>query len=214
MPELHVTKLQSPPTDLDGCKVFEPTDSTGEGAQSSLCKVGFYATPRQFVSKAKALNHPMGADNPVSDWVKRAILSMMTVDPASLALQHATRLKQILTWKSQLEKDEQKLTNSLPAHSKVIMEGKQVLLMQRNLESYGYDDPGVISLLSEGIKLTGHHDLPPYAEQKIVPCTSTKEQLELLEAQEHSKELSLRGCSGIVGHFGFGSGYGFHGRPL
>ena len=99
-------------TDLDGCKVFEPTDSTEEGAQSSLCKVGFYATPRQFVSKAKALNHPMDADNPVSDWVKRAIFSMMTVDPASLALQCATRLKQILTWKSQLEKDEQKLTNS------------------------------------------------------------------------------------------------------
>ena len=79
------------------------------------------------------------------------------------------------------------------------MEGKQVLLMLRNLESYG--------LLSQGIKLTGHHDLPPYAEQKIIPCTSRKEQLELLEAQEHSKELSLRGCSGIVGHFGFGSGY-------
>ena len=133
VPELHVIKLQSPPTDLDGCKVFEPTDSTGEGAQSSLCKVRFYATPRQFVSKAKALNHPMDADNPVSDWVKRAIFSMMTVDSASLALQRATRLKQILTWKSQLEKDEQKLTNSLPAHSKVIMEGKQVLLMQRRL---------------------------------------------------------------------------------
>lgn len=70
--------------------------------------------------------------------------------------------------------------------------------MQRILEEYGYDECGVVALLSEGIKLTGHHKLPPYAEQKIIPCTSTKKQLPLGDARTFAGAQPRAGDSEVA----------------
>lgn len=49
-------------------------------------RVGYYASPMQFVSKAKAVQHPMDVHNPVSDVSRAAIFEMLTCNPADLAL--------------------------------------------------------------------------------------------------------------------------------
>lgn len=180
---------------MEGCKILDKTSTTsttGEGSKSvQILDVGFYATPKQFIGKAQAVQHPMDVDHPISDQVKLAFFATLTMDPAKLALLRAGRIKDILSLKLQLETEERKLHAGLPQHARKVMEGKKILLFKKLLEDYGYDDLGVVSLLTDGIRLTGHHELPPYAEQKVIPCASTTEQL---QAEAKWRRRVLRRC--------------------
>ena len=58
-----------------------------------------------------------------------------------------------------------------------VVQGKSILLFQKLLLDNNYDDMEVVSFLSKGVDLTGSHPFPAYADSKVVPATSTREQL-------------------------------------
>ena len=178
IPEFHQVYVDFPPQDTSGLKILGPTLSGGS-CQLGHVKIGKYATPKQFISKAKAIRHPMDTTNPIGDHIKRAIFNVLTSDPSSIAAKRIERIKEILAWRDELKTPEQAVHDSLPLYARDLMKDKQILLLERILNKYGYDDLEVVRLLQEGVKLSGHHDLPPYAERKVIPAISTKDQLEL-----------------------------------
>lgn len=58
-----------------------------------------------------------------------------------------------------------------------ILGTKRILLFKKLLENAGYDDMGVCDVMEKGASLFGTQELPPYADTKISPATSTMEQL-------------------------------------
>ena len=98
------------------------------------------------------------------------------MSPSYISRHRTKVIKDVLELRESLLSDEAKLHGSMSPHiSKV--KGKHILLFRRLLEDNGYDDMEVISFLSRGVDLTGAHSLPAYAESKVVPATSTREQL-------------------------------------
>ena len=79
---------------------------------------------------------------------------------ASASLQElaARRLDWFRQWSSrarELAPQEKELHQSLPRHRAAVLAGKRILLYAELLEHYDYPDPGVVSLLREGVDLEG-----------------------------------------------------------
>ena len=122
--------------------------------------------------------HPLDTLNPVPDVIKRAIFNIYTLGAAEIGQRRVDMIRMILEWRQQLSQDEQALHASMPEYMQRVLEGKQILLLKRLLEYAGYDDLDCVKFLLQGVELSGYHDVPCYAESKIIPATSTQRQLE------------------------------------
>ncbi|CAE7725753.1 unnamed protein product, partial [Symbiodinium sp. CCMP2592] len=121
---------------------------------SDKIPIGIYATPEEFVQRARALQHPMVASLRAS------------------FLEHVTHLTE------KLRPDEEALHRSFSPELQKVLKGKRLLLFKTLLEEYRYDDVGVWEMLRDGPSLTGTQDHPPYADRSFRPATVSTEQLE------------------------------------
>ena len=115
--------------------------------------VGIYATPWEYLEKAKKLLHPIDGELAVSDWTRRAIFEVLTTAPSALASHRAKFMKHVLQLRLNLEKEEVKLHATMEPHIQRVMRGKRILLFQALLQEYGYDDLGVIDELVQRLRL-------------------------------------------------------------
>ena len=153
--------------------------------------VGIYATPEEYLTKARELVHPIDGDLSVSDWAKRAIFEVLTTQPAVISKRRTDFLKKVLERRAQLEPDEVELHKSMAPHIRRVMKGKKLLLLKTLLIDYGYDDLDVMDELIHGAAMTGEQRVPPYAERRIKPAPSTKEILEA-EAKWRTQAIMRR----------------------
>lgn len=173
------------------CKKLGPS-LHGEKSMG-LFRVGMFHSMSQFVDKSLLLKHPLDTMNPVPDSIKLAIFNILTLGSHEVASRRASALKKALLLKQQLAEEEEKLHRSWPEHKQIVLRGKSILLFQKLLQITGYDDLEVVNFMLHGVELTGHHSKPVYADMKVVPATSTREQLET-EALWRRKALMTQPC--------------------
>ncbi len=170
--ELDLTKQELPPL----CKDLGP--STKGGDSMGLHKVGQFHSVEQFLNKAVKLQHPLDTINPVPDATQRAIFNILTKGPGEIANQRLKTIKHILELDRRHAAEERSFHANLPDYMKVVLKGKKTRLFRTLLQESGYDDMEVCNMVEQGVQLFGHHSLPPYAYTKVVPSTSTVEQLQ------------------------------------
>eukprot|EP00435_Cladocopium_sp_Y103_P024707 s3081_g6.t1 len=79
---------------------------------------------------------------------------------------------------AQTEQQEKALHEGLPEHLQKVLMGKRILVWQKLLEKYGYDDMGVVKFMTEGVPLVGKHDTRDCYPEKIKPASMTCNDLE------------------------------------
>ncbi|CAE7239607.1 unnamed protein product [Symbiodinium sp. CCMP2592] len=145
---------------------------------SDKIPIGIYATPEEFVQRARALQHPMAGPSVVTDSFKRALFANLTKTPAEVASLRASFLEHVTHLTEKLRPDEEALHRSFSPELQKVLKGKRLLLFKTLLEEYRYDDVGVWEMLRDGPSLTGTQDHPPYADRSFRPATVSTEQLE------------------------------------
>ena len=173
-------------------KVLGPSIK-GDSAKG-FSRVGVFHSVEQFLEKSLTVSHPIDTANPVPDVVKFAIFKVFTMSPSDISHHRTKVIKDVLELRESLSSDEAKLHGSMSPHISKVVKGKHILLFRRLLEDNGYDDMEAVSFLSRGVDLTGAHSLPAYAESKVVPATSTRDQL-LRESVWRRKSLASQHLS-------------------
>lgn len=158
------------------CKDLGPSSKGGE--QKGIRKMGQFHSPKQFIDKAIALDHPMDTLCPVADVTKRAIFTILTMGGQNIEIFRLNALKHARRLCDELHDKEVELHNAMPEHVRTVVNSKRLLLFQRLLKDTGYDDLQVVEFMQYGVELHGCHDLPPYANSRVVPAVSTVEQLQ------------------------------------
>ena len=141
-------------------------------------KVGFYHNPKQFVSLAMGVQHPMDATEHLEAVTRYALEFNLKYPPHVVMLERKKNLLQARLLAKQFEQQEKQLHESLPPSLQKVLHGKQLLVWKKLLERYEYDDMQVYDFMASGVKLTGMHDTPACYPEKIRPATLTQEDLE------------------------------------
>ena len=126
--------------------------------------VGIYATPVEFVDRARALQHPMAGPSSVSDSFKKALFANLTRSPSEIVRSRASFMDKVSSLVEKLQPAEDALHASFPPELRQVLKGKRLLLFKELLEMYNYDDPQVWHMLRDGPTLTGCQDHPPCAD--------------------------------------------------
>ena len=180
----------SAPSDVSGLNASPPEQTTpGKGVT-----VGIYATPLEFVDRARALQHLMAGPSVVSDSFKKALFANLTRSPAEIVRARASFMDKVTALVEKLRPAEDALHASLPSELQQVLKGKRLLLFKELLEMYNYDDPQVWQLLRDGPSLTGCQDHPPYADHRYRPASISTKQLES-EATWRRRAISTKTLS-------------------
>ena len=124
-------------------------------------KVGYYHSPKQFVSMARQTMHPMDTVEHLEEVTKRAIEYNLTTSPDLIKLNRKKNLLQARIWARMQEEEEKALHAAFPESLAKVLREKRLLLWQKLLQIYQYDDLKVFDLMARGVELVGQHDTPP-----------------------------------------------------
>eukprot|EP00435_Cladocopium_sp_Y103_P010287 s5853_g2.t1 len=163
---------------LGGVVREELSQETVTEPNRETAKVGFYHTPKQFLSLAQTVQHPMDSTDHLEEPTRYALNFVLQYPPNVVQLERKKNLLQAKLKVKQLEKEEQQLHAGLPASLQKVLEGKRLLVWRSLLEKYSYDDMEVFKFMAEGVHLSGKHDTPPCYPEKIKPATLTQADLE------------------------------------
>ena len=140
-------------------------------------KYGIWHTPRQFLSMAMKVQHPMDAVDHLEDSTRYALDFNFGYPGHLVRLERRQNLLQAKLMALRLTDDEARLHASMPGHLQKVLVGKNLLLWKALLEKYEYDDMGVVPFMMEGVRLVGKHDSPPCYPHMLKPATLTADDL-------------------------------------
>ena len=141
-------------------------------------KIGFYHTPKQFLSLACNLMHPMDATDHLEEPTRYALDFNLKYPCSVVTLERKKNLLHAKLLAVQCEAQEKELHAGLPPSLQKVLEGKRLLVWKKLLEKYQYDDMGVVDFMMDGVKLTGLHDTPSCYPELIKPARMTQRDLE------------------------------------
>ena len=150
------------------------TDKTAGGSSR---EVGVFHTPEQFVEKALQLQHPMDSANPLWECTRKTLQLVKESTPEAISLMRKTNLLKAKLLQRQLAGQERELHQKLHPSVQTVVADKNILLWRTLLETHGFDDMGVVELLTEGTRLAGVCPKPDCFEPKVKPATLSEEQL-------------------------------------
>ena len=154
-------------------------DSDAKGdCLADVVKYGVYHTPKQFLSRAHQVQHPMDSTDHLESVTKSALDFIFQYPTHVVKLERKKNLLQAKLMSVQLAGAERELHQALPPSLAKVLEGKQLLLWKGLLEKYGYDDMGVVPFMFEGVKLVGVQDAPPCYPPLLRPATLVAEDLQ------------------------------------
>ena len=171
----------------DGAKIIAPHrwgvereegDKVEKGMTklSEEVKVGYFHTPKQFVSMSMNVKHPMDSVEHLEATVEALHFNLHY----PLELVKIERKKNLLHARilaKKLATEEAELHSGLPPCLQKVLEGKNLLLWRDLLSKYNYDDPGVVDFMMKGVPLVGAHDTPPCYPELLRPATMTEDDL-------------------------------------
>lgn len=150
---------------------------TNRSSEQSV-KYGIYHTPKQFLSMANMVQHPMDSTEHLEDATKWALDFVFKYPAHLVTLERKKNLLQAKLLAARLADEEKALHAKLPWSLQKVMEGKNLLLWKALLEKCNYDDLEVTSCMFEGVKLVGMPDTPPCYPAMLKPATLVMEDLQ------------------------------------
>ena len=158
----------------DTVGISSDTVEKNEGMQQ---KAGYFHSPKQFLSMAKSVQHPMDSLDHLEAPTRYA-LEFNLVRPHHLVeLERKKNLLHAKLLKAKLCADEKELHDQFSPSMAKVLADKQILLWQKLLEHYGYDDLPVVDFMKQGVKLVGSHDTPKCYPEQLKPATLTESSL-------------------------------------
>eukprot|EP00435_Cladocopium_sp_Y103_P045469 s290_g13.t1 len=155
---------------------FDSADGTV--GSDMFCKLGAYHTPKQFLSLAWKVGHPVDTTEHLEEATRLALDANLKYTPELIKLERKKNLLQAKLLAIQLDEKERALHGDLPESLAKVLDGKRLLLWKHLLEKYQYDDLGVFHFMHEGVKLVGMHDKPPCYPERIKPAVLSQQDLE------------------------------------
>lgn len=150
----------------------------GKKQKNVETKFGHYHSPKQFLSRAKTVSHPMDASDHLHEVTRYALDFNFRYPDHVVKLERKKNLLQAKLWAKQLEESERVFQDGLPSCVAKVLKGKKVLLWEKLLEKFGYDDMKVVDFMKKGVPLVGAHDTPACYPVKLKPATLTMEDLD------------------------------------
>ena len=168
---------------MSGRSLFsdEPEGATSNEANdgdAAVQKIGFYHTPKQFLSLACNAMHPMDATDHLEEPTRYALEFNLQYPEAVVKLERKKNLLQAKLLAVQCEEQEKALHAALPPSLQKVLLGKRLLVWKKLLEKYQYDDLQVFDFMANGVRLTGMHDTPACYPELIKPASLTQHDLE------------------------------------
>ena len=188
VPEYHHTVTQAADAEPPAfSKVLPPhfqgdeqRDEEAEGQKTDSAtsvKYGIFHTPKQFVSRAKRVQHPMDSVDHLEAVTKFALDFNFRFPGHVVRLERRKNLLQARLLAARLAEDEKSLHDSLPGPLQKVLQDKKLLVWKALLEKYEYDDMGVVPFMFEGVRLVGMHDTPSCYPPLLKPATLTGDDL-------------------------------------
>lgn len=169
------TKLLAPHL---GGKLLEEVDDNKDDVQMvGYNKVGFLHTPKQFLSMAKTVSHPMDSADHLEQVTRDALDFLLRYPQHLVEVERKKNLLQARLWSKQLEQQEKDLHSSMEVSLEKVLKPKKLLLWEKLLQHYGYDDMAVVELMTKGVSLVGMHDSPECYPPLVRPATLTESDL-------------------------------------
>eukprot|EP00435_Cladocopium_sp_Y103_P066873 s464_g29.t1 len=188
VPEYHrVITRASNETAPDNSKLLPPHFAGDDGLDEEANKLykltdkvkyGIYHTPKQFLSRAQQVQHPMDSTDHLEEPTKFALDFNFRYPEHVVKLERRKNLLQAKLMAARLADEEQALHSSLPPSLKKVLAGKNLLVWKALLEKYQYDDMGVVKFMMNGVELVGAHDAPPCYPPMVKPASLTAEDLQ------------------------------------
>ena len=117
--------------------------------------LGVYRTEQEFVERALSLQHPFDMFCDVPDCMLRLNFFMLTSGPVELTRRRISKITQWPDWRNNLLKDEQKLHQSLEPGVAKILQGKNLLLLEKIASTLDWPDVNVFDEIKAGFRLVG-----------------------------------------------------------
>ena len=153
LPPDHATILAPVPAHAQLLRAHPITDKSGECLAELAW--GIPHDEDQFLAKAVEVGHPRMLPALLPSVLEEAVDLNASASVQDLA---ALRMAWFGRWSSraqELAPQEKELHRSLPSHRAAVLSGKRILLFRELLEHCNYPDPGVVSLLTDGVDLDG-----------------------------------------------------------
>ena len=155
----------------------EPANSRSLLSAGNREKIAFYHTPEQFVTRAQQVLHPMDTKDQLEEVTRNALDYILRHPSALIKLERKKSLLQAKLWAKQLQLQENALQGSLPTSMQKVLVGKRLLLWEKLLRKYDYDDLGVVEFMKQGVRLVGVHSEAPCYPPLVRPATLTESDL-------------------------------------
>ena len=147
-------------------------ESDGEEEIEEMPAFGVYHTPKQFISRALALEHPFDSKFQTEDVTRRNLFQLLTQGTHEVAKERLNFARKLAVMSKELAAEEQRFHLSLPPHAQRVLKGKRVLLFKHLLKEFKCPDLEASALL-QGVDLVGVASRSPFFDVKLVPPTTT-----------------------------------------
>ena len=153
-------------------------------------KVGYFHTPKQFVSLSRQVKHPMDSTEHLEEPTLFLLKFNLTYPMHLVQIERKKNILQAKILLKKLESEELEMHKSFPDCLKKVLEGKKLLLWRELLRKYHYDDMGVIDFMCKGVPLVGAHDAPSCYPELLKPASMTQSDLESTSAWRRKAMLA------------------------
>ena len=186
IPEYHHFVNQKPGTPIaPGSKALAPHlggESREEPELTEMSgkytKVGVYHTPKQFLSRASAVCHPMDTTDHLEKVTSFALECNLKYPAELVRVERKKNLLMARLMVAKTQQQEKRLHESLPESLQKVLEGKRLLVWKQLLEKFEFDDMEVYNFMTEGVRLVGQHGTPACFPEKLKPASLTQQDLE------------------------------------
>ena len=167
--------------------------NNAENKQQTLAgkiKVGYFHTPKQFVSLSRKVNHPMDSTEHLEEPTLFSLKFNLTYPTHLVQIERKKNILQAKILLKKLESEEVEMHKNFPTCLKKVLEGKKLLLWRELLKKYHYDDMGVVGFMLKGVPLVGAHDAPSCYPELLKPASMTQSDLESTSAWRRKAMLA------------------------
>ena len=137
-------------------------------------KVGYFHTPKQFVSLSRQAKHPMDSTEHLEEPTLFSLKFNLTYPMHLVQIERKKNILQAKILLKKLESEELEMHKSFPDCLKKVLDGKKLILWRELLRKYHYDDMGVVDFMCKGVPLVGAHDAPSCYPELLKPASMTK----------------------------------------
>ena len=187
-PDLELDTVPAP--GLVGAEAQLNLNGTTDHAHLKEVAWGIPRSPEAFVKAAAEAGHPKLFDALLPSVLGDAVKVNASLACEELASSRAAFFKKWTAKAVELASQEAELKASMPEHRRRVVESKRLLLWECMLQEYGYPDLEVVSLMKQGVSLTGQVPVSGVFEPVFAPAQLTPEQLHAHSASSRRNVLA------------------------